>query len=69
MATDLNDKPEVSLEALADLQVPRDLSISPDGRKIAYTLQAFGKKGEHATSSIWIAIVGEENSSRQFTSG
>ncbi|RAL17312.1 S9 family peptidase [Aspergillus homomorphus CBS 101889] len=55
--------------ALADLLVPRDLSISPDGTKVAYTLQAFSKSGEHATASIWIAKVGEENSSRQFTSG
>ncbi|OOF94677.1 hypothetical protein ASPCADRAFT_148501 [Aspergillus carbonarius ITEM 5010] len=69
MVADLIDKPELSLEALADLQVPRDLSISPDGTKIAYTLQALSKKGEHAISSIWIAKVGEENSSRQFTSG
>lgn len=69
MKTDLSDKPEVSLEALADLQVPRDISISPDGTQIAYALQAYSKKGEHATSSIWIAKVGEANSSRQLTSG
>ncbi|PWY96496.1 alpha/beta-hydrolase [Aspergillus sclerotioniger CBS 115572] len=69
MATDLIDTLEVSLEALADLQIPRDLSISPDDTKIAYTLQALSKTGDHATSSIWIAKVGEENSSRRFTSG
>ncbi|KAJ5530343.1 alpha/beta-hydrolase [Penicillium freii] len=69
MATDHTDKSEVRLEALADLQVPRDLCISPDGTQIAYTLQAYSKKGEHATSALWIAKVGEENSSRQFTSG
>ncbi|RAK78161.1 S9 family peptidase [Aspergillus fijiensis CBS 313.89] len=69
MVTNPKDKPKVTLEALADLQVPRDLSISPDGTKIAYTLQSFSKSGEHATSSIWIAKVGEENSSRQITSG
>lgn len=69
MSTGYNDKPEVPLEALADLQLPRDLCISPDGTQIAYTLQAYSKKGEHATSALWIAKVGEENSSRQFTSG
>lgn len=62
-------KSEVRLEALADLQVPHDLCISPDGTQIAYTLQAYSKKGKHATSALWIAKVGEENSSRQFTSG
>ncbi|KAL7660033.1 hypothetical protein ACMYSQ_002922 [Aspergillus niger] len=69
MVTDLNDKAQLNLQALADLQVPRDLSISPDGSKIAYALQPLSKKGDHTTSSIWIATVDKENSSRQFTSG
>lgn len=59
----------MSLEALADLQVPKELSLSPDGTKVVYTLQPFSKKSENITSSIWIAEVGQEKSTRQFTSG
>lgn len=69
MVTNPNHKADLSLEALADLQVPKDLCISPDGNKIAYKLQSFSKKGENATSSIWIAKVGQQQSARQFTSG
>ena len=67
MGPEYNDKFEVRLEALADLQVPRDLCISPDGTQTAYTLQAYSKKGEHATSALWIAKVGEENTIRVYS--
>ncbi|KAJ5588465.1 WD40-like Beta Propeller [Penicillium hordei] len=69
MVTNPDYKANLSLEALADLQVPGDLYISPDAAKIVYKLQYFSKKGENATSSIWIAVVGKEKSTRQFTSG
>ena len=69
MTSHRGHKLDVSLEALADLQVPGDISISPDGTRLVYSLQAYSKKGEHATSSIWIAQIGVENSSRQLTSG
>ncbi|KAJ5170127.1 uncharacterized protein N7500_002910 [Penicillium coprophilum] len=69
MGTDCDDKSEVRLEALADLQVPCDICISPDGTQIAYILQVYSKKGEYVTSVLWIVKVGEENSSHQFTSG
>ncbi|KAJ5444749.1 WD40-like Beta Propeller [Penicillium daleae] len=60
---------DLSLEALADLQVPSDLHISPDGTKVVYALRPFSRNHENATSSIWIAEIGKEKSSRQITSG
>jgi dipeptidyl aminopeptidase/acylaminoacyl peptidase len=60
---------ELSLEALADLQTPNDLHISPDGQRVIYALEPFSRKDEHAVASIWVAEVGAENSSRQITSG
>lgn len=69
MGTNPSHKADLSLEALADIQVPKDLRISPDGTKIVYALQPFSKKGENAISSIWTATVGKEKSARQFTSG
>ncbi|KAJ5665417.1 WD40-like Beta Propeller [Penicillium maclennaniae] len=69
MVTNPNHKADLSLESLADLQIPKDLCISPNGYKVVYTLHPFGKKGEHATSSIWIAKIGQQTSARQFSSG
>ncbi|KAJ5511856.1 WD40-like Beta Propeller [Penicillium expansum] len=69
MVTNPDHKVNLSLEALADLQVPSDLCISPDATRIAYKLRPFSKEDENATSSIWIAEVGKEKSTRQFTSG
>lgn len=59
----------MSLEALADVLVPRDLCISPDGANMVYNLQHFNKKGQNVTCSNWIAEVGNEKSARQFTPG
>jgi dipeptidyl aminopeptidase/acylaminoacyl peptidase len=69
MVTNPDHKASLSLEDLADLQVPNDLRISPDAARIVYTLRSFSKKGQNFTSSIWIAEVGKEKSTRQFTSG
>lgn len=60
---------ELSLEALADLQTPGDLHISPDGQRVIYALEPFSRKDEHPVASLWVAEVGAENSSRQITSG
>lgn len=60
---------KLSLEALADLQVPKDLHISPDGQRVVYTLESFSQKDEHAVSSLWVAEVGREKSARRITSG
>ncbi|KAJ5170377.1 WD40-like Beta Propeller [Penicillium coprophilum] len=69
MVANPDHKANLSLEALANLQVPNDLRISPDAAKVVYTLRDFSKKCENLTSSIWIAEIGKENSTRQFTSG
>lgn len=60
---------ELSLEALADQQIPKDLHISPDGKRVIYALEPFSRKDEHPVASIWVAEAGAENSSRQITSG
>ena len=60
---------KLSLEALADLQVPEDFHISPNGKHVAYSLRSWSKKNDHPTSSIWIADIGKEDSARQLTSG
>lgn len=64
-----NQKPALSREDLANLQVPHDFHISPDGKHVLYAVRSYTKQHEHATSSIWMAEVGKENSAKQFTSG
>lgn len=59
----------LSLEALADLKVPENIHISPDGKQVVYTVRPWTRKNEHAASAIWIADVGKEASARQLTSG
>ncbi|KAH8887749.1 putative acylamino-acid-releasing enzyme [Thozetella sp. PMI_491] len=59
------------IEPLLDLEVPIGLQLSPDGRSVAYStrLKWWHRKGDFASSSIWIAQVGEEKSARAVTSG
>jgi dipeptidyl aminopeptidase/acylaminoacyl peptidase len=65
----MEKKPTLSLEALADLQVPEDFHISLGGKYVAYSVRAWSKKNDHPTSSIWVADIGKEKSARQLTSG
>ncbi|KAJ5097255.1 WD40-like Beta Propeller [Penicillium angulare] len=65
----MEHKITLDLDTLADVAVPRDLRISPDGTRVIYSLRPFTYKSEAATSALWIAEIGKEQSARQFTSG
>ncbi|KAH7213047.1 Alpha/Beta hydrolase protein [Fusarium oxysporum] len=56
---------------LCDLQVPKVLKFSPNGRQLLYSTSLIGghRKGKNALSTIWIASSSEPSSSRQLTSG
>lgn len=56
-------------EALADLQCPEDVRLAPSGKHVVYCLRPASKRGDHETSSLWVAEVGKEHSARQLTSG
>ena len=62
---------KLSPEALADLEVPEDIHISPSGLQVVYALSPYTRRGDQKqkTSSLWIADVGKEYSARQLTSG
>lgn len=64
-----NPRQAAALSALADLKLPKDLHISPDGSKVVYALESFSRKERTGTSSLWIADVGVNHSARQITSG
>src|SRR5215469_10766701 len=60
---------DLAVEELVDLQVPYEPKISRTGEQIVYTLKFSSRKGEHDTSSLWLAEYGKEHSARQLTSG
>ena len=61
--------PELAPELIADLAAPIDLQLSPDGRRVAYTLSPYSKLEEHDVSAIWIADVDGARPPRRFTAG
>lgn len=65
----IEETSKLSVEALADIQVPQDFHISPDGKQIVYSLKPWTRKGESFTSALWIADLATEKSTRQLTSG
>ena len=67
--TALSNQTKLTAEALADLETPSDVQISPNGSQVAYCLTPSTKKHDHVLSSLWIAQVGEQHSARQLTSG
>lgn len=60
---------EVTAEDFVDLATPIEICISPQATHVVYTLKPGCKKGEHDTSSIWIAEVAKKHSARQLTAG
>lgn len=60
---------ELTAEIIADLAIPCDLDISPDGKTIVYTLLPLSKKDEHRSSALWIAPVDGSWPARAFTAG
>lgn len=69
--------PELTPEALIDLEVPCDVQLSPTGTHVvyctgthaAYPTSPTVEKSGYQVSSIWGAEVGREHSARQLTSG
>ncbi|KAH8804387.1 Alpha/Beta hydrolase protein [Xylogone sp. PMI_703] len=55
------------IERLVDSFVIDQISISPSGRKIIYTIRSFGHRERYKVSSLWFADVGVPGSCRQLT--
>lgn len=56
---------------LCDLEIPGDIRISPSGEKVVYsTSLTWGHlKGKVPVTTLWLATLGEANSSRKITEG
>lgn len=56
-------------ELLADLMMPSDPQISPDGRWLAASLTPTAKKDKHRDAAIWLADTSGQRDARQLTAG
>ena len=57
----------LTIEALVDLQCPKDPCISPSGERVIYCVQPATKQ-DHPKSALWIADIDQANSARRLTS-
>ncbi|MGE5674465.1 MAG: S9 family peptidase [Mycobacterium leprae] len=63
----MTERRKLQAEDLLAIKLAGDCQISPDGSRVAYTLQEISKEKNEYTSSIWLAREGQ--SPVQFTSG
>jgi len=61
--------PVLTAELVADMALPREIDLSPDGARLAYALVPSGKCEEHATATLWVAMVDGARPPRPFTAG
>lgn len=59
----------VTPQVITEGQRPGDVRISPDGQHVVYALSPQCRKQKEVVSSLWMAEMGEANSSRQLTLG
>jgi len=59
----------IPVEDILSLVAPKNVKISPDGKRVVYAAAPPYKTEEHAVSAIWLADVGVQHSSKQVTSG
>ena len=59
---------ELTAELIAELEVPRAPRLSPDGRRVIYTLAPLSKADDE-TSALWLALTDGTTAPRQFTAG
>jgi dipeptidyl aminopeptidase/acylaminoacyl peptidase len=60
---------QLTPELLADLRVPSDPQISPDGQRIAFAVGSTSRRDEHDVSALWLADARGLTPARQITSG
>lgn len=60
---------ELTAEMVADMRIPSNARISPDGRLIAYVIAPIGKANDQPVSEIWLADATAATPPRRFTAG
>jgi len=60
---------ELTAELLVDRLDPRDITVSADGRLVAFVAAPVGQPEEHPRNAVWLAQSDVPDSARRFTSG
>ena len=60
---------DLTADLIADLSIPREPQLTPNGRLVAYTLTPLSKREEHKTSAIWVAPTDGSSPPKRFTAG
>jgi len=60
---------ELTAELLVDRLDPRDITVSADGRLVAFVAAPVGQPEEHPRNAVWLAQSDVPHSARRFTSG
>ncbi|WP_067135136.1 S9 family peptidase [Microtetraspora malaysiensis] len=59
----------VTPDLIVDGAIPRHPVISPDGRRVAYTVAAYTREEQHPSSAIWVAATDASSPPRKLTEG
>ena len=59
----------LTAELLADLRMPSDPQVSPDGRWLVASVTTTGKQDKHRNAAIWLADTSGKQDARQITTG
>jgi dipeptidyl aminopeptidase/acylaminoacyl peptidase len=65
----MTDTTRLTAETLADLRLPSDPRISPDGRWLVASVTETAKRHEHRNAAIWLADTSGKHDARQITTG
>lgn len=60
---------ELTPELMADMQIPADPQVSPDGRWIVATVGPASRRDEHPVAALWLAPTDGTEPARQITTG
>jgi dipeptidyl aminopeptidase/acylaminoacyl peptidase len=60
---------ELTAELITSSWVPREVRLSPDGTRVAWTAEPRGREGEHAESGIWMAATDGSTPAKRWTQG
>lgn len=61
--------PSLTAATIVEIEQPRELQISADGQSVVYVTQSVSRKEREPKTTIWLAQVGQENSSKPLTKG
>ncbi len=60
---------DLTADLITDTWYPTGARLSPDGTRVAWSAQPYGRRGEHPVSGLWVAPVDGSSVARTWTRG